>query len=95
MNRRFGAVFLIGAPEGFNDIGAQFRQRGDPGDKAVLEGFGIQGRKQIAERIMGRPACESKDHQQIQHSPLVTYSFMRLPCAAPPPLTLMLARPTL
>jgi len=56
MDRRFGAVFLIGAPEGFaadrNDIGTQFRQRGDPGDKAVLKGFGIQGRKQIAERIM-------------------------------------------
>jgi len=75
MDRRFGAVFLIGAPEGFavdgNDIRAQFRQRRDPGDKAILECFGVQGRKQIAERIIGRRAVRegSEPAQEIELLP--------------------------
>ena len=39
-----------------NDIGAKFRERGDPGDKAGLKGLSIQGCKQIAELIMLRRA---------------------------------------
>ena len=60
MDRSLGAAFLIRAPERLaidgDDIGAEFRERGDPGDEAILEGFGIERCKQIAQLVMGRRA---------------------------------------
>ena len=39
-----------------HDVVTEFGERGDPGDEAALEGFGVEGREQITELVMRRRA---------------------------------------
>ena len=53
MNGSFRATLLIGAPERLaidgDDVGTELRERGDPGDEAVLESFRIERGEQVTE----------------------------------------------